>query len=389
MNYKKLFLFVVLIISLFVVTSKAQAGTTPLKGWGWSSNIGWISFSSTNPGAGTGSAYGVNFSTTTGSSVGDFGGFAWSPNIGWVSFDATDGTHPSASTDLATGLVTGWARACAGTVSGDCLGASRTDGWDGWIRLSDTGDASPKYPSGFVDGSKGITFDPATGNFKGYAWGDVNVGWFAFSSNVGVPFTPPNCEPNCGGGEEVSDLDLTVNADGTGWYSSTSITAREDNTATVKVRWELDNVSNVQIANNTDGVIGWPGASLGATSYNGAPFSSDSSVEGVSVTFTGITATTIKKLRLSYWDNMNDIHYKEVAITITPYGVPPVLNCPTPTNAQLCTGSSYAPNMTSTLRATSALCTSATTPLSCEFYCPQGFKIVGNMCRRSGTIIER
>lgn len=368
----------VLFISFFIIGSKAQAGTTPLKGWAWSDGTGWLSFSSANPELGAGPAYGVTFSTTTNSTVGNFGGYAWSPNIGWVSFDATDGTHPSASTDLTTGLVTGWAQAIAG--------AGRTDGWDGWIRLSDTGDATPKYPSGFVDGTKGITFDPATGNFKGYSWGDTNVGWLAFSSNVGVPFTPPTCEPNCGGVEDTSSLDLEVNANGTGWYSSASITAREDNTATVVVRWNLENVSNVQIVNNTDGVIGWPGANLNDTDYGDGDFSID---DQTSVTFSNITSTIVKKLRLMYTDNTDADRYAEVSVTIYPYGIPPVINCPTPTNAQLCSGSSYAESVPSVLRVNAGLCTSVTTPLSCEFYCPQGFKIVGSVCRRSGTLIER
>lgn len=381
MNYKKLFLFVVLIISLFIVSSKAQAGTTPLKGWGWSSNIGWISFSSANPGLAATPAYGVTFSTTTPSAPGNFGGYAWSPNIGWISFDATDGSHASAATDLSTGFVTGWARACAGTVSGDCLGASRTDGWDGWIRLSDTGDATPKYPSGFVDGSKGITFDPTNGNFKGYSWGDTNVGWLAFSSNVGVPFTPPNCEPNCGGNNN-SSLVLTANGE-----NAVTVRANSSDQATVRIGWDVNNVSNVVTAN-----ANWPVIGSGSTGYPGHPFGSDDETD---VLFTGIVSTTTKTLQLSYWniaESFSDI--VEVHITLEPYRPgPPTISClAVPANAQLCGGSTTNTAVNATVRLFGMCNVDQVPPVAaaaCEFYCPDGFRVVNNTCRRQGTIEER
>ena len=97
-------------------------------------------------------SYGVRIDPLTGV----FSGYAWSENIGWISFApppdyatypgtgypncTINGTCPvapnySAKIDFATGKVTGWARACAGTVNGDCNSPTRTDGWDGWILL--------------------------------------------------------------------------------------------------------------------------------------------------------------------------------------------------------------------------------------------------------------
>lgn len=218
MNHKKLFIkifsFLILFISFFVIGSSVQAGTSPVTGWAWSSNIGWISFNSTNDGAGTGSSYNVSFSTSTLSNIGTFAGWAWSPNIGWISFGAGDGSHPNVTTNLTTGEVTGYARACAGTVNGDCSSADRTDGWDGWISMSD----NLYYRTGlpYVSGNEGITYNPADGYFKGYAWGDTNVGWLTFTvdGGKGIKIVPPEEDPSCSfGSYSVIGNDVTLNWD--------------------------------------------------------------------------------------------------------------------------------------------------------------------------------
>lgn len=127
--------------SLLLMAAPAYA-STPLSGWAWSSTIGWVSFNSADSGAG-GGPYSVQLSTTTGSNVGTLSGYAWSPNIGWVQFGGLAGqtvngqTTSDMTVDMSTGNVTGWARACAGTATGNCSTmTSRTDGWDGWIELS-------------------------------------------------------------------------------------------------------------------------------------------------------------------------------------------------------------------------------------------------------------
>lgn len=369
MNHKKLFLFVLLLISFFAIGSKVEAGTTPIKGWGWSSNIGWISFNCINTNDCATSDYKVNIATSSGQGV--FTGYAWSPNIGWISFNDNDFSHQNVVTNLSTGAVTGWARATAGI--------GRTDGWDGWISMSGTNyETGPAY----ITGNRGITFDPATGIFKGYAWGDTNVGWLTFDSDIGVPGNEVTCAPNCGGGNG-SNLNLEVNANGTGWYSSASVTANSSNNATVIVRWDIENVSNVHIVNNTDGVIGWPGANTNDTDYNGVQFSTDNQT---SITFSNITSTVVKKLRLMYTDNTDTDRYAQVTITINPYVVPPVSNCSVPANAKLCQYSVDAQGVPSTIVGS---CTSTILdPVSCEFYCPVGFVKVGNICKRPGVIEE-
>ena len=83
-----LLLVITLIAGVFAFSSKSfsQTGGSPvsyLKGYGWSSNIGWISFSSTNESTAT-TTYGVNVA-----SDGALSGYAWSDNIGWISFNFT------------------------------------------------------------------------------------------------------------------------------------------------------------------------------------------------------------------------------------------------------------------------------------------------------------
>jgi hypothetical protein len=178
MNIKKLAIYTLLF--LFGAVSQVQAGNTDLTGWAWSSNIGWVSFNCSNHSCAV--PYKVTVSTTTGSSVGTLSGYAWSPNIGWIKFGPGDATHPTPTVDMVTGAVTGDIRACAGTVNKDCNSADRTDGWDGWAKLSDN--SSPYYPTNRADGSGGLTYVPADGTFVGKGWGGMNIGWFSFLTNI-------------------------------------------------------------------------------------------------------------------------------------------------------------------------------------------------------------
>ena len=163
------------------------ANAADLSGWAWSSNIGWISFNSANSEAGSGAAYVVTIDP-----FGNFGGYAWSSNIGWISFEDGDlagcvGTT-QAHVSTSTGAVTGWARA----VVGKC----RTDGWDGCIQLSD----NQYFPTSVSNGSGGATFIPASGQFVGYAWGGIVLGWISFNPALsgGSSDTPPVVCTNCG-----------------------------------------------------------------------------------------------------------------------------------------------------------------------------------------------
>jgi len=176
-----LILFIV-IISVFLINGyynfkNVQADSDDnTSGYAWSENIGWISFNNTTGG---GSNYGVNIDPNTG----DLSGNAWSENIGWISFDRSEtgdppenpfknGT-PIAKYDKNSNEVTGWMRVLA---SGD--------GWDGWIKFYNT------------------TLD-INGDWHGWAWSDVVVGWISFNgsdpnasnnykvSSIGVVNQPP------------------------------------------------------------------------------------------------------------------------------------------------------------------------------------------------------
>jgi len=180
---------VVLFGGQFAGRAHAQSTSASMSGWTWSSNIGWGSASSTQLNAGGGGPYGL---TVDGS--GNITGYIWSSNIGWIQFGGlssfpSNGTpSQNANVNLTTGAVTGWARACGGTVSGNCSSmTSRTDGWDGWIELSGANHES---------GSGGVALNPSTNVFSGYAWGSDVVGWVDMSGIVlcssgtcGIPVT--------------------------------------------------------------------------------------------------------------------------------------------------------------------------------------------------------
>lgn len=150
--------------------SNAPSVQKYLTGFAWSSNVGWISL--------RGSLYGVELSP-----AGELSGYAWASNLGWISFNKSDTSScPSgngacnATVNITSGKVDGWARVCSGTVSKDCKGASRTDGWDGWIHLAGTNHQSPDN-----SGKGGVTYKPSTTKLDGYAWGSDVVGWIDFS----------------------------------------------------------------------------------------------------------------------------------------------------------------------------------------------------------------
>jgi hypothetical protein len=170
--------------------AKAQTPSNSLSGWAWSSNIGWLSASSTQTNAGGGGPYGL----TVDSSSGNITGYMWSSNIGWVQFGGLSGfptngtTQANATVNLSTGKVDGWARAFAGV--------GRTDGWDGWIELQ-----GANHLSADATGNGGVTYLTSGSNagaFVGYAWGSDVVGWLQFNipgSSHGVVLHCPDGSP--------------------------------------------------------------------------------------------------------------------------------------------------------------------------------------------------
>lgn len=156
----------------FNLTTRSQASSDDkVYGWGWSENIGWISFNNCPPpgfipsDCRPGADYGVTYDNG-----GNISGYAWSENIGWIKFGGLSGM-PGAGSNAkisVNGSVTefsGFARACAGTVDGKCSTmADSLEGWDGWILL---------------DGAK---FNTYNGNaiMPSYSWGSDVIGWIDF-----------------------------------------------------------------------------------------------------------------------------------------------------------------------------------------------------------------
>ena len=179
-------------VLLFIsMVTFASADTLPeeitLEGFAWSSNIGWISLNCENDNNCAYSDYKVKISTDR-----KLYGYAWSSNIGWIKFDNLGdstvfptgaGTAPVSA--FATGTIsalqlTGWARACAGTLGGDCSSTTvnpLSGGWDGWISLSGT--------------THYVKLNAVTGvmDSNSWAWGSDVVGWIDMHSYVSATST--------------------------------------------------------------------------------------------------------------------------------------------------------------------------------------------------------
>ncbi len=151
----------------FSFASLAFAGTDDnVGGFAWSENAGWVSFNSSDPSAGGGVDYGVIISESTGI----MSGYAWSEYIGWVSFNAADaagcggcsGSACQAKVSLTPNPsgqheISGWAKVLA-----------NGGGWDGCVSLRGS--------------NYGVSIDPATGDFHGWAWSDMVLGWLSFNN---------------------------------------------------------------------------------------------------------------------------------------------------------------------------------------------------------------
>ncbi len=189
MKKKLIILSVFLALSVFAVFyygslidfQVAQAGDNPppvdnsdhefeMFGWAWSSTIGLISFNCQDTNTCATSDYKVTVAHDT-----YLRGYAWSENIGWIKFDNLGNNFPNSPNysarldidgyvkDCQEGRICGWARACAGTVPGDCsTNMSRDDGWDGWIRF---------------ENSQVVPFNSDKSKLEGWAWGSNVVGW--------------------------------------------------------------------------------------------------------------------------------------------------------------------------------------------------------------------
>lgn len=240
-----------------------------LNSWAWSSNIGWVDFRDIK----------VNQSS------GILEGFGWSPNIGWIKFHGLSnypaGGDPStlAKVDLNTGKVSGWIRACAGTVGGEtsAYGAdcrtmnSRTDGWDGWIELS-----------GANHQNDGVSIDTKTGKVRGMAWGSSVIGWLQF----GAFFQPSTLSASCtGSSDSLGNVTFRASAfggsnnylydwDETEYSSSRSFTSPFSNsTPSVSVYLAVkDVVSGKVVLASCPTVTRTTGTIVGSCSINGVTY---------------------------------------------------------------------------------------------------------------------
>jgi hypothetical protein len=215
---KKLFLSAVLalVLTISIGVGTTHAATTPVTGWAWSDNIGWMQFDT-----------GVSNPVMVDTATGDFSGYAWSDNVGWISFNSSDlSVAPAcagaskANVSIFTGAVTGWIR----VVSEE----GRSDGWNGCIELSG---------SNHISGSGGVVMDTATGYFSGYAWSDAVVGWLQFSPTIGLT----KC-PGCSGGGVAPVVSASCSAVSpiTNISPGTSVTFKADTTSTqspYQYRW--------------------------------------------------------------------------------------------------------------------------------------------------------
>ena len=125
-----------------------------VSGYGWSSNIGWVSFCGDN--------YGVEIDYDDN---GKMSGYAWSRALGWISFNSGDLTGcPSAPCearyDLSEDKLTGWAKVLDP---------------EEWVSLEGS-----NYGISYSDGS-----------LSGHSWGDVWTGWMSWEYVNASPYPKP------------------------------------------------------------------------------------------------------------------------------------------------------------------------------------------------------
>lgn len=196
---KKVIIFSLVLTLLVVSTSFILLGSFDLvdaqsndvigqvKGWMWSSNVGWVKADS-------------NLTKPVKVVNDNWEGYAWSSSLGWLNFNptatATDYPgEPRHGVRMTTdNKVEGWARFCSVFRSG-CDGELRPNsergGWDGWIKMIN------------------VRKEANTGGLLGFAWGGLNVGWV----NLGY-LTGDGSQPPPAGGCPVELID--TNNDGLG-----------------------------------------------------------------------------------------------------------------------------------------------------------------------------
>jgi hypothetical protein len=203
------FLFSLLLLS----GSRAQAATR-VTGWAWTSNIGWISFSSTNSGIPAGPSYDVQISTSSADvNNAAFSGYAWAPNMGWISFNQGDvigcpttqleEDNPGTTTDnrgapfLLTGNVSPSEAHCLPRMN---LMSGKVSGWARVLTLKNATDGSSwLHLSGTNHRTKvtGVSLATTTGALTGYAYEQGVLGWVNFMGSISVAPPSNNLQAYC------------------------------------------------------------------------------------------------------------------------------------------------------------------------------------------------
>ena len=244
----------VLIAGIQVVIEKnvQAAPADNIYGWAWGGDdlnvlpagavrggMGWVSFNCTNTSSCASSPYGVTLSDPDTGGTGLFSGYAWSENFGWFSFTTTelDGCPMEpCEARLLGDTVTGWAKFLNGN--------NFVHGWDCFVSLN-----CSSTQTGCLPGKNyGVTFNSATQEFEGWAWGGDVVGWVSF-----------NCTntSTCGSS-------LYAVKKGTPPTPQVALSATPSIVAsggTTNLTW-ADILGNSQFTSctATDGVSGWPGS---------------------------------------------------------------------------------------------------------------------------------
>lgn len=206
-----------------------------LRGWAWSSTIGWLSFNCIDTNSCGQSDYRVEIDPITGL----LSGWAWSSSVGWVQFDPT-GPYPadpqtSAMIDVNTGIASGWVRILS-YQNAQIIGFNRQNqkqnfslnkNSEAQTQINNTDfdslinffknifnqnfnltnpDRIFAQTAGFGDGWLQIISGPAAtalnipetqrknDNLRGWAWGGEPIGWLSFS---GATYKTSIPSPSC------------------------------------------------------------------------------------------------------------------------------------------------------------------------------------------------
>lgn len=170
----KKYLFLAIFIPLIFLGIQNVKASGNLSGYAWSENIGWISFNCNNQDICATSDYGVDVNIDNGK----LSGYAWSDNIGWISFNESNtgvppSNDPCDETCIAKATPSGQLGKSDVGINGWTRALNQGNGWDGWIR--------------FDNGKSNEAYIDEEGDFHGYAWSDVVIGWISFNcDNQGV-----------------------------------------------------------------------------------------------------------------------------------------------------------------------------------------------------------